>query len=88
VVKAEDVNTVADELKDELGPASAQVGATTAHARDPADGLPPVAAGLDGPEDAGQLTERVERLEKTLTVVLNTLRRLVRVIEPAARHGN
>jgi len=87
-IKSEDVGTVADELKEELGASNVQGSNESAHSRDPADGLEPVAAGLAPPDEDEHLTERVVRLEKTLTVVLNTLRRLVRVIEPAARQGN
>jgi general secretion pathway protein A len=84
-IKPEDVNTVAEELKDELGPVGGSGAAEPTQSRDPGEGLEPVAAGLVPPEEDEHLTERVVRLEKTLAVVLNTLRRLVRVIEPAAR---
>ena len=33
------------------------------------------------------MSERVERLEKTLGMVLHMLRRMIRVIEPLAKHG-
>ncbi|MCW5626798.1 MAG: XrtA-associated ATPase [Burkholderiales bacterium] len=90
VLTPDDVGTVADELKEELGPTtsgSSDKPDRSNHGRDATDPLVGNGdeAALAAPEEGEHLTERVVRLEKTLTVVLNTLRRLVRVIEPAAR---
>jgi hypothetical protein len=97
VISSNDVAAVADELKSELGPAKRDAG-TMADASGTAadrsqmtdldleDDQEPVVAPIDS-SGTDDMSDRVERLEKTLGMVLHMLRRMIRVIEPLAKHG-
>ena len=101
VLTAADVETVAEEIKGELGVVNQDADADKAEAEDtvrPAQRHAAMGAGSSGPRTtpsrngggseltADDLAERMERLEKTLAMVLRMLRRIVRAVDPVARH--
>jgi hypothetical protein len=88
-LSAQDVEVVAQELKEELGTVSAQ-GVDDPSLRGMDDdaasgGLTHDGAPIGDMAGDATLEERVARLENTLHVVLQMLRKLVRVIEPVTR---
>jgi general secretion pathway protein A len=97
VISSNDVVAVADELKTELGPSTRDAGAMADASGAAADRAPmtdldieddqePVVTHIDS-SGTDDMSDRVERLEKTLGMVLHMLRRMIRVIEPLAKHG-
>ncbi len=96
VITPNDVAAVADELKTELGPSTKDPETQTDAGGAGLDPNQMADMDLDGDHgsvgtriDTGgdDMSERVERLEKTLGMVLHMLRRMIRVIEPLAKHG-
>lgn len=88
-LSAQDVEVVAQELKEELGTVSTQ-GVDDPSLRGMDDdatsgGLTHEGAPIGDVAGDATLEERVARLENTLHVVLQMLRKLVRVIEPVTR---
>ncbi len=97
VITSTDVAAVADELKSELGLSTRDPAMQTDIGGASLDPTQMVDMDLEGDQgtagtridtDGDDMSKRVERLERTLGMVLHMLRRMIRVIEPLAKHGS
>jgi hypothetical protein len=85
---AADVQAIAREIREELGPEAASLAAVPSAAREPAIGAAPARASDSAwLEHVRDIEDRMDRLEKTVGTAVDLLHRLLHPERPATKPG-